>query len=257
MQVLNSSIDPAVFFRRIDESAERVLMLDYDGTLAPFEIERSQAGPYPDLIPTLEKLAASNRTRVAIISGRTIKDLRNLLCLASLPELWGCHGLERLSRDSRYETIEVNTSAAHGLREFEQWIHQARMEDYVETKPSGYAFHWRGKPRQEALRVESAVKSAWSDDPHHFHLMLRDFDGGLEIRVPVASKANAVSRLMSESSEAVTAAYCGDDLTDEDAFAALGDRGLKVLVRDALRPTKADIWIKPPRELADFLDRWI
>lgn len=51
-------------------------------------------------------------------------------------------------------------------------------------------------------------------------------------------------------------AYLGDDLTDEDAFQALDTRGLRVLVRDALRPTAADIWLQPPDELLDFLRSW-
>jgi len=52
-------------------------------------------------------------------------------------------------------------------------------------------------------------------------------------------------------------AYLGDDITDEDAFQALGNRGLKVLVRQEPRQTLADIQIKPPDDLFKFLDKWI
>ena len=52
------------------------------------------------------------------------------------------------------------------------------------------------------------------------------------------------------------ASYLGDDLTDEDAFRALKGRGLSVLVRNELRETLADIWLKPPGELIDFLLKW-
>jgi len=52
------------------------------------------------------------------------------------------------------------------------------------------------------------------------------------------------------------AAYLGDDLTDEDAFKQLGQRGLKVLVRKVLRDTLADIWLEPPDELIWFLKKW-
>jgi trehalose-phosphatase len=51
--------------------------------------------------------------------------------------------------------------------------------------------------------------------------------------------------------------YLGDDLTDEDAFNALHGRGLSVLVRGSQRKTAADLWIKPPQELLQFLEKWI
>jgi len=49
----------------------------------------------------------------------------------------------------------------------------------------------------------------------------------------------------------------GDDRTDEDAFKSIKGRGLGVLVREAFRPTYADVWIKPPEELLAFLARWL
>jgi trehalose 6-phosphate phosphatase len=52
-------------------------------------------------------------------------------------------------------------------------------------------------------------------------------------------------------------AYLGDDLTDEDAFAALGDRGFSILVRTEVRASCARFWLRPPKELLAFLDEWI
>jgi hypothetical protein len=46
-------------------------------------------------------------------------------------------------------------------------------------------------------------------------------------------------------------------LTDEDAFKALKNRGLSVLVRNEFRPTAADVWIQPPQGLLDFLAEWL
>ena len=55
-------------------------------------------------------------------------------------------------------------------------------------------------------------------------------------------------------------AYLGDDQTDEDAFRAVGDigeKGLSVLVRTHVRETAADVWIKPPQQLIEFLENWL
>jgi trehalose-6-phosphatase len=62
--------------------------------------------------------------------------------------------------------------------------------------------------------------------------------------------------VLSETAAGGQIAYLGDDLTDEDAFRALKPRGLAVLVRAVLRDTSADVWIRPPRGLLHFLERW-
>jgi trehalose-phosphatase len=83
------------------------------------------------------------------------------------------------------------------------------------------------------------------------------FDGGVELRVPGRDKGTVVNAVLDEIAGTVAAAYLGDDQTDEDAFRALGDRGLKVLVRPEMRASEADLWLEPPDELLNFLDQWI
>jgi trehalose-phosphatase len=81
------------------------------------------------------------------------------------------------------------------------------------------------------------------------------FDGGEEMRASGRTKGSAVQQVLAESPHAVCA-YLGDDSTDEDAFQAVRPRGLGVLVRPTLRPTRASLWIEPPAELLAFLARW-
>ena len=63
--------------------------------------------------------------------------------------------------------------------------------------------------------------------------------------------------VLSGAPPGTVAAYLGDDLTDEDAFRALPEGALGVLVREELRPTDAGAWVRPPEGLLDFLDRWL
>ncbi len=54
--------------------------------------------------------------------------------------------------------------------------------------------------------------------------------------------------------------YLGDDLTDESAFQAVNEAKaphLSVLMRRAPRKTEADVWLKPPKELREFLRLWL
>ena len=80
---------------------------------------------------------------------------------------------------------------------------------------------------------------------------------GLKFDRANMDKGSAVKNIIDEIDVDIPLAYLGDDLTDEDAFRALGKRGLKVLVGEMQRETLADIRITPPQELLEFLDKWI
>ena len=82
------------------------------------------------------------------------------------------------------------------------------------------------------------------------------FNGGLELRLSNISKASAIEEVMQRAGKESVVAFLGDDLTDEDAFAALDGRGLTVLVRPEYRETRAQVWLKPPGEMLAFLTRW-
>ncbi|MCP4685902.1 MAG: trehalose-phosphatase [bacterium] len=253
MQVITNRLDLDGFFVGLAESQRSLLLLDYDGTLAPFREERNQAVPYPGVVERLELAMASSRTRVVIISGRWSKDLLPLLSMSRPPEIWGCHGIER--PDGKMLGISSETAAA--LNEAEAWAEQNGLSDRSERKPVSLAFHWRGLPEAEAQQIRDTVTDKWPPGGLQSGLTLQKFDGGLELRPAGLSKSIAVRELLVETDDSAPVAYLGDDLTDEDAFEALGDRGLKVLVRGTFRETKADIRIEPPEELTSFLDRWL
>jgi trehalose-phosphatase len=71
------------------------------------------------------------------------------------------------------------------------------------------------------------------------------------------NKGDAVRSVVASLDPNVPVACLGDDLTDEDAFQALGERGLSVLVKADYRETLAQAWIRPPQELLHFLERWL
>jgi Trehalose-phosphatase len=95
VKALAEGLDPQAFFSRLRDAPSRVLLLDYDGTLAPFRVERDLAVPYPELMGPLRDLQEDGRTRMVVVSGRSLDNLRPLLGLTPSPELWGTHGWER------------------------------------------------------------------------------------------------------------------------------------------------------------------
>src|ERR1700689_4561078 len=89
-------IDAEQFMESVAQAPASALLLDYDGTLAPFCLNRQQALPYPGVTALLQEIIDNGRTRVIIITGRNAHEVMPLLAIHPRPEVWGCHGLERM-----------------------------------------------------------------------------------------------------------------------------------------------------------------
>src|SRR5882724_11775644 len=103
MKVLERHITYGPFLERLRSASARVLLLDYDGTLAPFVVDRALALPYPE-VPALIGQIMAQGTRVVIISGRPVRELLLLMGISPQPEIWGSRGLdpvkaEKLARE--------------------------------------------------------------------------------------------------------------------------------------------------------------
>jgi trehalose 6-phosphate phosphatase len=231
------------FLDRLTSAPDRVLLLDYDGTLAPFQIDRNLAVPYPEIRPLLDRIRAEG-TRVILISGRAPYDLAVLSGIDPRPEIWGSHGFERLKPDGCYESEALSRQQRAGLAMAAKLLQSEGMESRAEVKPGG-------------VDIVGRVRRLWSPLLAEFGLALLEFDGGLEIRVPGRDKGFAVRTILAESVPDAAVAYLGDDRTDEDAFRALNGKGLTVLVRPEYRPTAAEVWLQPPQELIQFLEEWL
>jgi trehalose-phosphatase len=246
----------ASFFAQVRQSAKRVLMLDYDGTLAPFTPDRTRAYPYKE-IPSLVSQIMQRNTRVVMISGRAATELVFLSGIHPHPEIWGSHGGERLLPDGTYEVDAPAPGPRAGLQLADKALTSAGLAPRMECKPGAIAVHWRGVSAGERKMIEEKVKKLSASLTKDYGLQLLPFDGGLELRAPGKTKGDAVSAILEESGKAATAAYLGDDQTDENAFRAIKGRGLAVLVRPEPRPTLADVWLRPPDELGGFLRDWL
>jgi trehalose 6-phosphate phosphatase len=257
MQTLNSQFNLENFFARVRTASPRVLMLDYDGTLAPFQIDPARATPYPGVAPMLDAIMDTGRTRLVIVSGRWTKDLIPLLGLKHLPELWGSHGWERRRTSGDYVIPRIRPRALELLVTADDWIAEIEtLGARTERKPASVAFHWRGLPDAQIKDIRAKLFEKWRELDRANELAWHDFDGGIELRVAGQDKGDVVRTVAAEAGPNAVLAYLGDDLTDEDAFKAMPERGATILVRPQFRPTAADLWIRPPEELLEFLTRW-
>jgi trehalose-phosphatase len=233
-----------------------VLMLDYDGTLAPFHQDRLQAFPFPGVMERLPLLISTPGTRLVLVTGRPARELGDLVRLSV--EVWGTHGRERLLPGGSYQLTALDPVQLQALDRVAGALRAEKPPDglLLERKPASLAIHWRALTAEGQGRVRQQATSLFREHAMPAGLDLLPFDGGLEVRSAKVNKGSVVDHVLAESGDS-PAAYLGDDLTDEDAFERLRGRGLTVLVRGENRPSAAEYWLRPPEELLEFLDQWI
>lgn len=240
------------FFRGLVQSERRLLVLDYDGTLAPFAAQPQDATLYPGVAARLRTLQGQGTTLV-FVSGRPARDLATRLPLDGI-EIFGAHGHDHLSATGTYSQAPLTPEADAALQTLTAAVIRAGLESAMERKHGSLALHWRQADAPSRVILETLADRLAQDLPRPLETL--DFDGGCEFRAQGRDKGTAIRELCRRCPGAAMA-YLGDDRTDEDGFAALPATGLGVLVRPTARPTRAHLWIRPPEELYSFLDTWI
>jgi trehalose-phosphatase len=245
------------FFKQVGVAKNRVLLLDYDGTLAPFHANRDRALPYPEIPELLHNIMGSCGTRLIIVSGRPAREVPRLLGMYPQPEIWGTYGIEKIHADGRYEEAPVSHKALLMLAKAEARLERKGLGDLIEVKLAAVALHWRGLPASDVPNIRAKANGVLQPLALQPDLALAEFDEGMEIRLSSANKGNTLRNFLLKLDSGVPVAYLGDDAEDEDAFRALNGKGLTVLVGPKPRLTAAQTWLKPPAELRQFLMNWI
>lgn len=244
-----------IFFDGFAPTSRPLLLLDYDGTLAPFHADRFQAVPWPGVRELLESIQIQNKTRIAVITGRPAQEIAPLLGLHEPVEVWGLHGFERLDCHGHIAREDLPGAVVQKLDELRGQLRHDSFGGLFESKPNAAVMHWRGVSPEEAANIEQRTRRLFEPAAQLDGLRLLPFECGLELRAG-RDKGGAVDALLAANSERKPVAFLGDDLTDEAGFRALKGRGLSALVRPEWRETEADVWLKPPEELKIFLKKW-
>lgn len=247
------------FFRAFAGAAAPLLLLDYDGTLADFRVDRFQARPWSGVRTLLEQIQRQGRTRMAVVTGRPPEEIAPLLGLEPKLEVWGLHGAARLYPDGRNERESTSPLAAQILEDLRAQLTRDALGGLFEDKPNAAVMHWRGQSPGKAKRVEQRTRALFEPLAQMDGLSLLEFESGLELRAG-RDKGGAVREILSEVDRNAPATYLGDDITDEAAFSAINEAPgphLSVLVRRKQRETCADLWLQPPEELRMFLKGWL
>lgn len=255
------------FFRTFASARSALLLLDYDGTLAPFRVDRFKARPYTGIAELITRIIDSGpgslATRVGFITGRPAGEIAPLLGIDAPIEVWGLHGAERLHADGRRELQEAPPPTRVKLDQLREQLRSDSFGGLFEDKPNAVVMHWRGIPPDKAAQIEQQTRELFEPISNLDGLSLLEFQSGLELRVG-RDKGGAIEAILTEENCSGTGqcpvAFLGDDVTDEKGFCAVNratEPHISVLVRPQHRPTAAEVWLTPPGELRQFLRLWI
>jgi trehalose-phosphatase len=243
------------FFRAFAGKSRPVLLLDYDGTLAPFRVDRFKARPWAGVRELLARIQRQGRAHMAVITGRPPQEIAQLLQLDAPVEVWGLHGAERLYPDGRRELEQATPEARQQLEALRERLRRDSLGGLFEDKANAVVMHWRGRSPRTAKLIERRTRQLFEPIAKLDGLGILEFESGIELRVG-RDKGGAVEEIMREAGPGAPVAFLGDDLTDEAAFRAVNAAQaphLSVLVRREWRETAADVWMRPPTELLAFL----
>lgn len=237
---------------RVAASARLLVALDFDGTLATTVDEPMTARMLPAARRAVDALVGAPATTVALISGRALADLRVIAEHTddSRILLAGSHGAEVWP----YAGAGAPTPAEQTLRD--ELVAEARriVQDtpgaWIEPKTFGFGVHTRlsapaaGQSAHDSVDALMAASApGWRRRKGHDLVEYAFRDTG---------KDGALARLRAQT-RATAVVFAGDDVTDEDAMAALGPDDLGIRVGPG--PSHARLRVADPAELAELLAR--
>ena len=222
-----------------------LFFLDYDGTLAPIVDDPAAALPHPGVPALLTALA--ERYPVWIVTGRHLRDVADFLPDHTLPAI-GLHGAQegtlggeiasRLPDEHVTQLADLRAAVPEGVG-----LH-------VEDKESTFAVHYRNADDPQAARTMLEAWAAQVPDG----LTAIWGKAVVEIRANGLDKGAAVLEIVAQY-PGRTPVYLGDDVTDEDAFRALGEQGLGIKVGDG--ETVASYRLADPDAVVEYLRRYV
>ncbi|OBB96255.1 trehalose-phosphatase [Mycobacterium sp. 852002-30065_SCH5024008] len=245
----------------LDDLAARrpAVFFDFDGTLSEIVNDPDAAIPVDGATEALRQLA--QQCPVAVLSGRDLADVTKRV---GVQGIWyaGSHGFELTAPDGRHHQ---NDAAAAAIPVLERAAGELRERlgsipgVMVEHKRFGVAVHYRNASRDRVGEVAAAVRAAGRRDELRVTtgrevIELRpdlDWDKGKTLRW-------VLDHLTGAESGPLTPVYLGDDITDEDAFDAIHDGGVPILVRhndDGDRATAAEFALDSPARASEFTAR--
>lgn len=219
------------------------LFLDIDGTLLDIAEQPGGVVVPRSLPPLLTSIRARLGGALALVSGRRLADIDRLMAPAELP----CaaeHGACLRLADGTVHSVSERNAVPEILRRRLHSAARAWPGVLVEDKRFNVAVHFRQAPSYRD-RVERLMHDLADEAGDGFEVLAAR--QSFELRHHSSNKGEAVRRFMSEPIfSGRRPVFVGDDVTDEDGFAAaleFGGLALDVRIRFDGHPARVRDWL--------------
>ena len=240
---------------KIRQAKNLFLLLDYDGTLTPIVSAPDLAFCPPEVKIVLEKLRDSPNILLAIISGRSLEDIRGKVGVPGIIYI-GNHGLDiqnpagvhkkKLSPPREKELRKIIESLRESFREIPGIL--------FEEKGPILAIHYRNVAQKYFGWIHKVLKETLEKWKGRWKIAHGKMVFEIRPRVDF-NKGKAVREILRPSSRNTLPIYIGDDQTDEDAFREVKGRGITVFVGPGWLTSEAEYYLQNPPEVQEFLRR--
>ena len=246
--------DPEALRQAFLQAERRLLLLDYDGTLADIKPRPQDAAPTPALVKLLGDLVALPDTTTAIISGRSQRDIEGWFGGIEGLGLAVEHGaLMREPGATDWELLrgELDLSWKERVRPLLEQFADSAPGSLIEDKDYALAWHYRLVDAEFGAWLANELVTTLENLLSGTELAVIHGNKVVEVRYAWANKGEVAAQLAARFRRKSFVLAIGDDRTDEDLFARLPRSAWTIRVGDG--STSARFRVASPDQVKGLL----
>jgi trehalose 6-phosphate synthase/phosphatase len=219
IKIINGEIEDQLLIR-YKGAVNRLILLDYDGTLAPIVSLPHLAVPNQELLSLISLLASDKNNEVVLISGRPVNVLENWFGNLDV-SLVAEHGAFYKKRDARWlQTVQVNANWKSEVMQVLQLFTERCPGSFVEEKALSLAWHYRNSGKDLGFLRSRELINSLVEISSHLNFQVIEGNKVIETRARGVDKGSAAALWLKYKKYDFILAI-GDDKTDEDLFRAI------------------------------------
>lgn len=241
--------------KRLVSNKGLLLLLDFDGTLVPIVKKPDAVSVSRETRRLLGVLSRQKDRVLAVISGRSLKDVRSRIRLPGVVYI-GNHGLEMagkgVRRPGRSALSLVRSTGLHTLAEMFRRIFYFWPGVLIEDKTYTLSLHFRNLPA-DRRRVFDELIGFYRRKLRHRPIVWRKGKKVWEIRPVYGWGKGEAAGFLSKKFSSFLPIAVGDDTTDEDMFRTLKRKGVTVRVGRS-RTSCAQFFVRSQKDVRRLLE---
>lgn len=237
-----------------NKSMKRCILLDYDGTLAPYQKLPSMAAPSEELMQLLQQLVKEPSNEIVIISGRDVHTLEKWLGQLPLNMIAEHGACVKFKGEEWKEPVVINTEWKEQVRPLMQLFVDRCAGSFIEEKKSTLAWHYRNTNQELGFTRSRELRNSLLQLTANTSLQVIDGNKVLEVRMVGVDKGVAALSMIA-GIEPDFILCIGDDATDEDMFKAMREKAYTIKIGRA--NTSAQYTIVSQNDVFPFLRRFV